>query len=403
LALRVGFRFSVSFFAITTLYLAVAHVASLLPFAAAFADQIADGGLFAAYQWATELLFGSVVYDTFAGFVAYMSTALIVAAIATIIWSLIDRRRPDYRRMHAGLRIYLRYLLAAVALGYGAVKVIPGQFPPPSLIALVTPLGEFTRMRLLWLFMGTSRLYSVSTGIVEVGGGLLLLSRRTTALGALVLAAAFTNVALLNFGYEVGVQLNSTIYALMALVLLAPDAPRIANLFFFNAAVAPSDFSAPPVDTRRRWLTRVVKTTVIAALLVVNGRNAYLERTDRLPLPALYGIYDVDEFSRDGAPVPAGDRVRWHRLIIAERGRAAIQWTAGGPVQSYQLNDDVNAGVLTLTGSGAGPRDVTLRYTREGDGLLLVAGRVGEDPIQARLRAVDHTRFPLRQHRWGPQ
>jgi hypothetical protein len=72
-------------------------------------------------------------------------------------------------------------------------------------------------------------------------------------------------------------------------------------------------------------------------------------------------------------------------------------------VQSYQLKDDTAAGVLTLTGRSADRRAVTLRYTREGDGLLLVAGRVGDDAIQARLRAVDHTKFPLRQHLWGPR
>jgi hypothetical protein len=243
----------------------------------------------------------------------------------------------------------------------------------------------------------------VFTGLVEVGGGLLLLSRRTTTLGALVLAAAFTNVALLNFGYEVGVQLNSTIYALMALVLLAPDARRLANLFFFNKTVAPADLGVPPVGAGARWLGRVLKAAVIVALLVVNIRGAYLRRNNRDPLPVVYGVYEVDEFARDGAAVPPGDRARWHRLVIAERGQAAIQWTAGGPVQSYQLKDDTAASLLTLTGRGADRREVTLRYTREGAGLLLVAGRVGDDTIQARLRAVDHTKFPLRQHLWGPR
>jgi hypothetical protein len=402
LALRIAFRFCVCFFAFTTLYLAVGHLASLLQFSGTIPERIADA-VFAPYEWATRRLFGSVVYVTFAGFVAYMTTAVIAAAIGTIIWSLVDRRRAHYRRMHAGLRIYLRYLLAAVALSYGMAKVIPVQFAPPSLVALVTPLGEFTRMRLLWHFMGTSSLYTVFTGLVEVGGGLLLLSRRTTTLGALVLAAAFTNVALLNFGYEVGVQLNSTIYALMALVLLAPDARRLANLFFFNKTVAPADLGVPPVGAGARWLGRVVKAAVIVALLVVNIRGAYLRRNNRDPLPVVYGVYEVDEFARDGAAVPPGDRARWHRLVIAERGQAAIQWTAGGPVQSYQLKDDTAASLLTLTGRGADRREVTLRYTREGAGLLLVAGRVGDDTIQARLRAVDHTKFPLRQHLWGPR
>jgi hypothetical protein len=212
-SLRVAFRFGVCFYTITTLYLAIDHLASLLPLTEGLAETIQDRGFFAAYDWATKLLFGSdVVYSTTAGFIAYMSTALIGASLGTIVWSLIDRRRLSYPRAHAVLRIYLRYLLAAVALGYGAVKVLPSQFVPPSLVALVTPLGNFTRMRLLWHTMGASTAYTVFTVLVEVAGGLLLLSRRTTPIGALVLAGAFINVAML-FGYEVGVQLNSTIYA----------------------------------------------------------------------------------------------------------------------------------------------------------------------------------------------
>ena len=53
-------------------------------------------------------------------------------------------------------------------------------------------------MRVLWHSMGTSTAYVVFTGLVEVAGALLLFSRRTTTLGALVLAAAFTNVAILK-------------------------------------------------------------------------------------------------------------------------------------------------------------------------------------------------------------
>src|SRR5262245_48835075 len=159
LALRVAFRFCVCFFAFTTLYLAVGYTLDLLQVPTDFHDFVTERVLFAPFALTTRLLFGNdIVYPTLRGFIAYFSTALIVASLATIVWSVIDRRRLQYRRLHAVLRVYLRYLLAVVALSYGAAKVIPTQFPPPSLIALVTPLGEFTRMRLLWHFMGTSTL-----------------------------------------------------------------------------------------------------------------------------------------------------------------------------------------------------------------------------------------------------
>jgi len=401
LALRVAFRFCVCFFTITTLYLAVAHASALIPFSGPLAEAIQDRALFAAYQWATEQIFGSgIVYATNAGFIAYFSTALIGAGIGTIVWSLVDRGRSDYTRAHAALRIYLRYLLAAVALGYGAAKVIPVQFPAPSLIALLTPLGEFTRMRLLWHSMGASTPYVVFTGLIEVGGALLLFSRRTTALGALVLAAGLTNVAVLNFSYEIGVQLNATIYVLMALVLLAPDARRLANAFLLNKPVPSSALALPPVNAGARRLRGLVKAVVIVLLLGVDFRAAYvLGRDETWSVPALYGIYEVDEFARDGVPVPPGDRARWYRLVVAERQRAAIQWIPGGTLEPYEIKDDPVSAVLKLTPQRPASRVVTLRYTKEGNNFLRVAGEVGDDTVQARLRAIDLTHFTLRRPR----
>src|SRR5215831_2496407 len=283
LALRVAFRFCFSFFAFTTLYLAVGYISDLLRLPTEFHDFISDRVLFAPFAWATALIFGpDIVYPTLRGFIAYFSTALIVASLATIVWSVIDRRRLQYQRLHAVLRVYLRYLLAAVALSYGAAKVIPVQFPPPSLIALVTPLGEFTRMRLLWHFMGTSTLYEVFCGLIEMFGGVLLLWRPTTTLGALVLAGGLTNVAVLNFGYDVGVRLNATIYVLMALVLLAPEARRLANMFLLNEPVPPSEFGRSSTAAWRRRLGPVVKAAVVVVMIGQSVGTVYVERAEQL-------------------------------------------------------------------------------------------------------------------------
>ena len=245
LPLLVAFRYCVAFLAITTPYLAIGHVAALLapiaPFVVPIAEWIQYGpaGLSTGYEWFTRQLFGAdVPYPTIAGYRAYLITALALAAAVTLVWSVIDRRRRDYRRAHGWFRIYLRYLLAAVMLSYGLAKIIPVQFPQPSLVQLITPLGEFTRMRLLWLSMGAAPAYVVFTGLCEVTGALLLFSRRTSTLGALILAGSLTNVLVLNLAYGIGVQLNVSMYLLMALVLLAPDARRLMDVFFSAPAPA---------------------------------------------------------------------------------------------------------------------------------------------------------------------
>lgn len=392
----IAFRFVVSYFAITTLYLAVAHVGNLLPFAASLADTVAYRGLHGAFRWGIEQVFGSSAarsVNTTAGFLAYHGTAILGAGVATLVWSLLDRGRVSYERAHAVLRIYLRYLLAAVAISYGLVKVIPSQFAPPSLVALITPLGEFTRMRLLWHFMGTSTAYVIFTGIVEVLGGLLLLSRRTTPFGALILAAAFINVTILNFGYEVGVQVNTVVYTLMALTLLVPDARRLAGTFF-------ESIESPRVASiTRRGLGALAKGAFVVSLLTMQFRYAYRSRESVMQRPALYGIYEVLTFTRDGVTLPPGDEGRWQRLVLAERGTGAIQWSVGGRVESYSVTEDSTNHTFTLTGRARDTKPLSLRYKRETDSLLIVAGRVDEREVEATLRPMDVSRFPLRRPR----
>ena len=392
----IAFRFVVSYFVITTLYLAVAHVGNLLPFAASLADSIAYRRLLAAFRWGIEQLFGDTAarsVNTTAGFLAYHATALLGAGVATVVWSLLDRGRASYERAHAVLRIYLRYLLAAVAISYGVVKVIPSQFAPPSLVALITPLGEFTRMRVLWHSMGTSTAYVIFTGLVEVLGGLLLLSRRTTPFGALILTAAFINVTVLNFGYEVGVQVNTVVYTLMALTLLAPEARRLARVFFDNIE------SRSVVSSTRRRLGTVAKGAFVVLLLTMQLRYALRSREAVMQRPALYGIYDVTTFTRDGVTLPPTDEGRWQRLVLAERGSGAIQWSVGGRIDSYSVLEDSANHTFTLTGRGRDAKPLTLRYKRETDSLLIVGGRVDDREIEARLSPVDVSRFPLRRPR----
>src|SRR5947199_353524 len=74
---------------------------------------------------------------------------LTLALAATVAWTLLDRRRQSYVRLHEWLRVYVRFALAAAMLTYGAIKVIQSQFPPPALDRLAPPLGDASPMGLL--------------------------------------------------------------------------------------------------------------------------------------------------------------------------------------------------------------------------------------------------------------
>jgi len=65
---------------------------------------------------------------------------LIVSVIATAAWSLLDRKRDNYHVLNRYFRFFVRFGLAAQMFEYGMTKLIPTQFPSPSLNTLVTPV-----------------------------------------------------------------------------------------------------------------------------------------------------------------------------------------------------------------------------------------------------------------------
>src|SRR5882757_9312681 len=111
---------------------------------------------------------------------------LTFAAIVTAVWSVLDRKRPNYIKMNLWLTTYLRLFLGGVMVLYGLIKAFPLQMPFPSYTRLLEPYGESSPMGILWAFIGASPAYCSFTGIVEASAGILLLFPRTLGVGAML-------------------------------------------------------------------------------------------------------------------------------------------------------------------------------------------------------------------------
>ena len=189
---------------------------------------------------------------------------LIVSVLAAAIWSRLERGREHYIALHKWFRLFVRFGLAAQMFYYGLAKVIPTQFPPPSLVTLVEPVGNLSRTDLLWTFIGASTAYQIFTGGAEVLGGMLLVVPRTTMLGALICLADMIQVFVLNMTYDFGLKLISFHLILMSLILLAPDFRRLANVVcagprggpFLSPAAVPHASREPPGAGRCRSCSR---------------------------------------------------------------------------------------------------------------------------------------------------
>jgi hypothetical protein len=186
-------------------------------------------------------------------------------------------------------------------------------------------------MGLLWTFMGASKSYNIFSGLGEMLGGLLLLTRRTTTLGALVSSAVLVNIVMLNFSYDVPVKLYSCHLLAMAVLLMAPDARRLANLLVFNRPTAPVEIR--PLFERRR-LHRgalILRTVFVLAFAAWSLYGAYEGRKNydlvTGPRPPLYGIWNVEGLEIDGQPQPpgTGNPAQWRRVVFGYPGTFAVQ------------------------------------------------------------------------------
>lgn len=339
-----------------------------------------------------------------------------VALAAALVWTGVDRRKTDYRWVNDLLRSYLRYVLAFAMLGYGLAKVgmSMNQFPEIGLSQLNKNWGDSSPMNVVWSMMGASRPYTIFAGLGEVAGGLLLLWRRTTLMGAMVTFGVMLNVVMLNFCYDIPVKQYSFHLLMMALFLALPETGRLANLLFRNRPTIAVRVDPPCKGKTLLWLHRAVKAYIIivgAGLPLYNKIKAEIDYDpNRLGEPAWFGYYEVEEFTRNGQVVPPllTDGSRWKSVTIQR-----YPWNRNGqPIPSDALAIVMMNGVFTggmctvsetdqtITCATVSPE--TLRVKTGGDDIVEFSGKSGSDEFLVRVRRVRREDYLLvnRGFRW---
>ena len=357
-----------------------------------------------AVPWFSELLGLGTPQNVMTGsgdtLFAWVQTLLIIvlAAIGAAVWSVVDRKRLAYPRLQAAAIVGLRYFLCAVMVGYGVAKLVEaGQFPSPSLARLDQTYGDSSPMGLLWTFMGHSQAYTTFGGIGECVGALLLLSRRTAVVGALVLAGVMTNVVMLNFCYDVPVKLFSSQLLLAALLILVPHGRRI------GAALL--GYAVPEVAPRTRGSTRTERVrlgakVVFVACLAYGAYGQFTERT-MPPKTELHGTWVVETFAADGverAPLIT-DEVRWRKLIITQRS-VTVRAMTDKRQSFWGAKVDPAAHTITFVQQKDETKtEVVLSYRRDGK-RLVVDGAFDGHQLHVTLALQDEALLTSRGFHW---
>ncbi|MCF2517435.1 hypothetical protein [Dyadobacter sp. CY351] len=322
---------------------------------------------------------------------------LFISSIGTAIWSLVDARRREYNALYTWLQVIVRYQLAMSMFTYGFIKIFPMQMPEPSISQLATPLGEFTSMRFAWLFIGSSPSYEIFSGICEVLGGLLMLSRRTTAFGAMILVGVIGHVVALNFFFDIQVKLFSTALLLMAIFLLVPHMQKIWAFFIQNQHVR---LSIPVINLTKKWqrTTRIaLKTLFIAVFCLISfyenmsayGKGGYMP----LDKPTVTeGFFDVEAFEVNKKPLTLlADTTRWDNVIFEKwNGGSIKRQPADSPLMRYgreyfTYKADTAKKTFEMQYRDS-TRNFTLHYKEPDSSRMLLYGKSGNDSLHILLR-----------------
>lgn len=249
-------------------------------------------------------------------------TYLLLALLITIIWSLLDRERPSYRIFSKWFFLFISYYLATQMLIYGFIKVFNLQFGFLSLEQLFQSYGYSAPLRLMWTFMGASPTYSLFLGVVELLAGMLLIFRRTRALGGLATFGIMLNVFVMNVSYDVPVKLFSFMYMSMGLLIILADYRRFWVLLVQGKNEIPATVHQPIFQVRRNNRILIIFQALFVGLLVaaqiMMGVLRQKQEGKQRIKPALYGIYTADKFVKNQKVIPplVTDSLRWHRLLI---------------------------------------------------------------------------------------
>jgi hypothetical protein len=324
---------------------------------------------------------------------------LVVAALATIVWSVLDRRRPSYPGLLKWFRLVLRFALGCQMLGYGLAKAIPMQMPYPSLTRLLESYGNFSPMGVLWYSIGAAPAYEILCGSAELLAGILLFLPGTTLLGALVTAGVTTEIFILNMTYDVPVKLFSFHLLLMALFLAAPEISRLLDFFLRDRIVARS---ALPRLFRSQRANRiaVVVQLVFACWLIGNALNEQLKEWPEYgggrPLSPLYGIWNIDKLVIDGqesSPL-LNNYGRWRRIVFDSPKYLSYQ-RMDDAFAGYECAIDEKKQVMELTKSDDNKWKGELHYQRPAPDKLLLDGLVGGQQMHFELALMDRAKLPL--------
>lgn len=186
------------------------------------------------------------------------------------------------------LYILARYFVAVVVFFYGFAKLNGAQFTILD-SELDKPMGQVSGFWLTWYFFGYSKIYGNLIALVQIAGGVLLMFRRTTLLGACLLAGILGNIVLIDvfYGVDLSALMVAIVLVLALLYILAQHGGELLDLFWRRQNSVLPAARVPPAAAFAKGAARLL-------LLVLPAVFTYwiAHYNNRYPTP-IDGAWDV--------------------------------------------------------------------------------------------------------------
>jgi hypothetical protein len=167
---------------------------------------------------------------------------LLSALLFPIIWHYLEQKQKvNSEKIYGFLYSGIRYAVAFNIASFGWKKFYGLQFIVPTEIASL-PMNQQSGEWLTWFYFGHSQAFGIILAVIQIGGGYLLLFRRTLLLGSIILFALLSNLTLINIFYQMnaGALLQSVILTIGVLFLILLDYKKLVVFFLKTKINLPS-------------------------------------------------------------------------------------------------------------------------------------------------------------------
>lgn len=168
--------------------------------------------------------------------------ALLCAIVFPFLWHYLEKRQKiNTEKVYGFLFSGIRYAIAFNIASFGWKKFYGLQFIVPSEIASL-PMNQQSGEWLTWFYFGHSHAFGIIIALIQIGGGYLLMFRRTLLIGSIILFSLLANLTLINIFYQMnaGALVQSVVLTMGVLFLILLDYKKLIIFFLETKSELPS-------------------------------------------------------------------------------------------------------------------------------------------------------------------